>query len=97
MYARVARFTGGNRAEIEKNVEGIRGRAESGPPEGVDATGFKLLADPENGVVVAIGFFETEEKMRAADAVLNEMSPPEGSMGTRASVDFCEVAVELDA
>lgn len=97
MYARVARFTGGSREEIEKNVEDLRSREAEGPPEGVKATGFKMLTDKANGTVIAIGFFETEEDMRASDAVLNDMSPPQGSMGTRSSVDLCEVDIEFEA
>jgi hypothetical protein len=95
MYARVARFTGANREEIDRIIEGIE--AQDGPPEGVPAKAFKLFADKDNGNVVAISFYESEEDMRAGDAVLNEMSPPAGSMGRRASVDLCEVALERES
>ena len=68
MYARIARFTGVDADVIDKNVAGIRERVESGPPEGVPAVGFRFCADKENGTVVAIGFYETEEDMRKGDA-----------------------------
>jgi hypothetical protein len=97
MYARVARFTGADRESLEKNVAGIRERSASGPPEGVPGKAFTLLADKENGTVVAIGFFETEEDMRKGDETLNSMNPPEGSMGSRASVDLCEVEIQVQA
>jgi hypothetical protein len=97
MYARVARFTGADQESIEKNLAGIRERTASGPPEGVPGKAFTLLADKANGTVVAIGFFETEEDMRQGDRVLNEMSPPQGSMGSRASVDLCEVEIQIEA
>ena len=58
---------------------------------------FTLLADEANGTVVAIGFFATEEDMRTGDEVLNSMSPPTGEMGTRTSVDLCEVKLQVEA
>lgn len=97
MYARVARFTGVDRESMERNLDGIREQSAEGPPEGVPGKAFTLLADKESGTVVAIGFFETEEDMRQGDKVLNEMSPPEGSMGSRSSVDLCEVAIQIEA
>jgi hypothetical protein len=95
MYARVARFTGADQEQVEKNIAGIRERSASGPPEGVPGKAFTLLADKANGTVLAIGFFETEEDMRKGDEVLNSMSPPSGDMGTRASVDLCEVEIQI--
>jgi hypothetical protein len=97
MYARVARFTGADQEQMEKNVAAIRERSAEGPPEGVPGKAFTLMADKANGTVVAIGFFETEEDMQQGDRVLNEMSPPEGSMGSRSSVDLCEVEIQIQA
>jgi ethanolamine utilization protein EutQ (cupin superfamily) len=97
MYARVARFTGADRESLEKNIAAIRERSASGPPEGVPGTAFTMLVDEENGTVVAIGFFETEEDMRTGDETLNSMDPPEGPMGTRSSVDLCEVKIQVQA
>lgn len=96
MYARVARFTGADSGAIERNVAQIRQDAASGPPEGVPGKRFLFLTDKENGTVVAIGFFDTEEDMRTGDAVLNDMSPPE-EMGARSSVDLTEVEIEVEA
>jgi hypothetical protein len=86
------RFTDADPAKIEE----IKGRAETGPPEGVDSTGFKLVHDTDQGTAVFIGFFETEEKMKAAAKVLEAM-PGDETPGTRASVDAGEIAVEADA
>lgn len=97
MYARVARFTGADAESLEKNVAEIRERTASGPPEGVPGKAFTLLADEANGTLVVIGFFETEEDMRTGDEVLNSMTPPAGDMGTRASVDLCEVKIQIAA
>ena len=97
MYARIARFTGADADAIEQNVATIRERAESGPPEGVPAVGFRFCVDKANGTVVAISFFETEEDMRKGDQTLSEMSPPSGEMGTRSSVDLCSVEISAEA
>jgi len=95
MYARVARFEGGEADAIRQNAEEISSRAESGPPEGVPAKGFVLLVDPEGGRSLAIALFETEEDLRKGDEVLSSMSPPSESMGNRASVETYEVAVDV--
>jgi hypothetical protein len=94
MHARVVRFTDVSPeriAEIGKRIED-----EGGPPPGVDSTGFKLLVDESQRTAIFIGFFEDEEKMRQAAAVLEQMDPSE-TPGTRASVDQCEVKIERDA
>ena len=95
MYARVARFEGGMADEMRRGVEQISHQAGQGPPEGVPAVGFLLLVDPENGRGLAITLFQTEEDMRTGDARLNEMSPPAGTMGKRASVEMYEVGADF--
>jgi hypothetical protein len=96
MYARVARWEGGDPEAIKRSVAEISSRAQSGPPEGVDSAGFLLLADSENGKTIAIGFFETEDAYRRGDEVLNSMSPPEDGMGQRVAVEKYEVGVKVD-
>ncbi len=93
MYARAVRFTD----VTPERIEAIAARADEqgGPPPGVDASGFKLLVDENQGTAIFVGFFETEEKMRDASAVLEQMDASE-TPGTRASVDLCEVKVERD-
>jgi len=97
MYARVARFEGGDAGAIRRNAERINAEAASGPPEGVPATGFLLLIDPDNGRTLAVALFETEEDLRKGDKVLDSMSPPEEGMGRRAWVDMYEVAADMRA
>jgi hypothetical protein len=92
MYARVVRFSGADADAIEANVVAISANPEHA--RGVTATRFLFLTDKANGTVVAISFHQTEEAMRAADAVLTEMSPDQ-PMGTRESVDMTEVALDL--
>jgi hypothetical protein len=95
MYARVARFEGGDAEGVRRIAAQIKSDAASGPPEGVPATGFLLLIDPDNGRGLGISLFETEEDLRTGDATLNEMSPPDDGMGRRTSVEMYEVAVDL--
>jgi hypothetical protein len=94
MYARAVRFTDVTAERIEE----IKSRVNEagGPPEGVDSTGMKLLFDASQGTAIFVGFFDSEEKMRAADPVLRNMDTGEVP-GSRASIDQCEVVLEMDA
>jgi hypothetical protein len=91
MHARAVRFTGVTPERIGEVVSRIE--ETEGPPPGVEASGMKLLYDESQGTAIFIGFFETEEKMREAAAVLEQMDASE-TPGTRASIDQCEVKIE---
>jgi hypothetical protein len=93
-YARVVRFTDVSADRIDEIKKRISD--EGGPPEGVDSTGMKLVYDKDQGTCVFVGFFESEDKMKAAAKVLEAMDSAE-TPGTRASVDAGEIAVEADA
>ena len=95
MYARVARFEGGESDAIRKNAQEMNSRAESGPPEGVPAKGFLLLIDPDDGRALGISLFETEEDLKKGDEVLSSMSPPSEGMGRRTSLETYEVGVDV--
>ena len=95
MYARAARFTGVEAEAIERNIAAIRER--TGPPEGVPGKALTMLANEAEGTVIAIAFFATEEDMLKGHAVLDAMDPSGGQMGTRASVDLCEVKIQVEA
>ena len=94
MYARVAKWDGGDGDAIRRAAEQIRTDASSGPPEGVAAKGLVKLIDPDSGRSMAISLFDTEEYLRQCDAVFNTMSPGE-DIGTRAAVEAYEVVVDL--
>jgi hypothetical protein len=94
MYARVVRFTEASSERIAEIAQRIE--EEGGPPPGVRSTGMKLLFDEDQSTAVFVGFFETEEDMRDAAAVLEAMDSSD-TPGTRASVDNCEVKIEADA
>ena len=97
MYARIARWEGGDAEAIRSMAEEIGPDADSGPPEGVPAKAFQLLIDPEGGRSLGIVFFETEEDMRKGDETLNAMNPPGDAPGQRVSVEMYEVAVDVTA
>lgn len=94
MHARVVRFTDVTPEQIDRII--ARVEENDGPPEGVDSTGMKLLYDADQSTALFIGFFEDEQKMRAADAIFQAMDPGD-TPGTRASVDQTEVKLERDA
>jgi hypothetical protein len=90
MYARVVRFT---EVSAERISEIAQLEESEGPPPGVDSTGFELFVDEAQGTAIFVGYFETEQKMRDASAVFEQMDPSE-TPGTRASVDLCDVKVQ---
>jgi hypothetical protein len=97
MHARVATFEGGDPEQVRRMLEEIDRQAASGPPEGVPAIGLLVLHRPNDGKVLAITLFDTEEDLQQGDATLNSMDPPDpGGMGRRASVEIFEVATKLD-
>lgn len=97
MYARVARWEGGEADALRASAQEMNERAASGPPEGVPAKGFLMLVDPEGGTSMAIALFETEEDRRKGDETLNGMNPERGDVGKRTSVEMYEVGVDVRA
>jgi hypothetical protein len=97
MFARVARWEGNTAEELQQLAEEFNSRAKDGPPEGVPATGFMMLADPDNGRSLAIALFATEEDLRKGDETLNGMTPSIATSGHRVWVEHYEVPVNLSA
>ena len=96
MYARVARFEGGEPEALRRVAKEVNDMAASeGPPPGVPAVGYLMLIDPESGRSLGIGLFETEEDLRKGDAALNDMSPSGPDVGTRSTVEIYEVGADL--
>lgn len=94
MHARVVRFTDVTPERIAEVISRVE--ESDGPPPGVESSAMKLLVDEEQGTAIFIGFFDSEEKMREANAVFEQMDASE-TPGTRASVDQCEVKIERSA
>jgi hypothetical protein len=98
MHARVATFEGGDPDQVREMIGEIKQQSESGPPEGVPAVGFLMLHRADEGKVVAISLFETEEDLQQGDSTLSSMDPPvQGGMGQRTSVEKYEVGIKFDA
>lgn len=94
MYIRVVRFTDVTAESVRSLLTRIE--ESGGPPPGVPAKGIKVLVDEAQGTAVALQYFETAEDMSAGAEVLGAMDPAD-TPGTRASVDMCEVRLELEA
>jgi hypothetical protein len=106
MYARIARFEGGDASRIDAQVAEMKMQMQSAKSGGLPADApagaqtlmetvsrFMHFVDRQSGTSVGIAFCETEEQIRRADAVLNEMSPEEGS-GRRTSAEIFELALD---
>ncbi len=92
MYARVVRFTDVDPDHLAGRLDEVK--ASEGPPVDIPAKGIQILHDPDQGTAVVIQLFETAEDMATAEAALDAMDPGE-TPGTRASIDRCEIKVEL--
>ena len=92
MYGRVVRFTDVS----AERVEGLLARIEEadGPPPGVPATGLTMLYDENQGTSVVLQYFAAED-MDAGAQAFSAMDAAE-TPGTRASVDMCEIKLEVD-
>jgi len=93
-HARVVRFTNVTPDRIADIA--ARVKDSGGPPPGVDSTGMELFFDEAQGTALFVGYFEPEQKMRDAAAVFEQMDSSE-TPGTRASVDLCEVKMQMAA
>ena len=94
MYVRVVRFTDVTRDRVDRVVGEVN--ASDGPPPGVPATGLKVMFDESQGTAVVLQYFNTAEDMEAGAQVFAAMDPSE-TPGTRASVDMCELSLDVDA
>jgi hypothetical protein len=92
VYVRVVRFTDVSAERIEGALSRIK--ESDGPPPGVSSTRLEMLFDASQGTAVVLQYFETREEMQAGAQVLGAMDASE-TPGTRASVDVCEVKLEL--
>lgn len=87
-YVRVVTFEADDDA-IDALVARIA--ADDGPPEGVEAKRIRVLADRAAGKVVVAVSFGSEENLKQASEVFEQMSPPESSNIRRVAVDAYEV------
>jgi hypothetical protein len=92
MYTRVVRFTDADPERVQQLLERVR--ASGGPPPGVNATGLRILVDESQHTAVVVQEFSSAEDMAQAAKVLDAMDSSE-TPGTRASIDECELKLEL--
>ncbi len=93
MYVRVVRFTDVSAERIAELLARIE--QSDGPPPGVPATALKVLVDDAQGTAVVLQYFATQEDMDVGAAAFSAMDASE-TPGTRASVDMCELKLELE-
>jgi hypothetical protein len=93
VHVRVVRFTDVS----AERITGLIARIEEsdGPPPGVPTTGLKVLHDEAQGTAVVLQYFATAEDMEAGAQAFSAMDPAE-TPGSRASVDMCEIKLELE-
>jgi hypothetical protein len=93
MFVRVVRFTDVN----PERIDGLLARIEAsdGPPPGVPATGLRILFDEAERTAIVLQNFATAADMEAGARAFEAMDASE-TPGTRASVDMCEMKLEID-
>jgi hypothetical protein len=94
MYVRVVRFTDvkpDKIAELKARID-----ESDGPPPGVNTTGLQVLFDENAGTAVVLQHFPTAEDMEAGARVFEAMDASD-TPGTRASIDTCEIAIDVQA
>jgi hypothetical protein len=94
VHIRVVRFT-----DVDpERIAGLLARIEEsdGPPPDVPTTGLKILHDEGQGTAVVLQYFATAEDMDAGAQAFSAMDAAE-TPGVRASVDMCEIKLELEA
>ena len=92
MYVRVVRFTDVS----PERIDGLLARIEESgePPPDVSIARLEMSFDAAQGTAVVLQYFATAEAMEAGARVFSDMDASE-TPGTRASVDMCEVKLEL--
>lgn len=94
MYVRVVRFTGVTAERMEAMVGRIQ--ETDGPPPGVTSTGIRVLFDEAQGTAVVLQDYPTMGDLEASARVFEAMDTSD-TPGSRASVDACELKLELEA
>ena len=89
--ARVVSFEGVSKGRMDE----MRSELESSErPEGVPATEFLVLHDPESEKALVVFFFENDEDYRRGDEALNAM-PAGDTPGQRTAVARYDVAMRM--
>jgi hypothetical protein len=91
-YMRAVRFTDVDPDQIARLLSRVE--AAGGPPEGVTTSGLQVLHDEEQRTAIVLQHFESIDDLRSSEAIFEAM-PAGDTPGTRASVDRCELKLDL--
>ena len=94
MYVRVVRFTDVSAERVERLLARIE--ESGGTPPDVSIARLEMSFDAAQGTAVVLQYFDTAEDMEAGAQAFSAMDASE-TPGTRASVDTCEVRLQLTA
>jgi hypothetical protein len=92
MYMRVVRFTEVTPDRVDATLAQIK--AADGPPPGVSITRLQMFYDAEQQTAVVLQHFDSAEDMAESGRIFAAMDPSD-TPGRRASVDTCEVKLDL--
>jgi hypothetical protein len=90
----VVRFTDVDAERVAQLL--ARVEESDGPPEGVPSTGLQVMVDESQRTAVVLQLFESAADLRTGEEYFAAMDPSE-TPGTRASVDRCELKLDLHA
>jgi hypothetical protein len=93
MFVRVVRFT--DVSADRMNDLQARIDESDGPPPGTNLSSLKVCLDADQGTAVVLQFFDSAEAMADAESAFDSMDASE-TPGARASIDRCEVKLELN-
>ena len=89
--ARVVTFEGVDKARMDEMDRSMQGQEQ---PEGLNATEFIVLHDPEAEKSLVVLFFDNEDDYKQGDEILNAM-PAGDTPGRRSSVAKYDVAMRM--
>jgi hypothetical protein len=92
MFVRVVRFSDVSPERIDALLARIK--ESDGPPPGAPISRLQVLADTERGTAVLLQYFDTADDMAAGARVFEAMDASE-TPGIRASVDACELKLDI--
>jgi len=93
-FVRAVRFTDVDPEQIAQLLSRIE--ESGGPPDEITTSGLQVLHDEDQRSAVVLQLFESMDDLRSSEAFFEAM-PAGDTPGTRASVDRCEVKLDLKA
>jgi hypothetical protein len=94
VFVRAVRFVDVSAERMDGLLAQIE--ASDGPPPGIPISAVQVLFDEDQGTAVVLQIFDSAEDMQVGAEVFAAMDASE-TPGTRASVDMCELKLEMTA